>query len=128
MRPSGSPYSCASATSAAATTGGGRSFTALAIAWASSTSTEPSDPRGPCGRGGQRRMPSGEERRRAVCGRTACTDRCGGGRKRTDDAPPLADRGVADRRRASRRPYSELVGLRVGDVHLGTGAHIRILG
>jgi len=26
-------------------------------------------------------MPPGEERRRAVCGRTACTDRCGGERK-----------------------------------------------
>jgi hypothetical protein len=40
----------------------------------------------------------GEERRRAVCGRTACTVRCGGGRKPSQLATP---RGSG----ASRRPY-----------------------
>src|SRR6266536_6644295 len=40
----------------------------------------------------------GEERRRAVCGRTACTDRGGGGRKPGQSAMP---HGAG----ASRRPY-----------------------
>ena len=43
-------------------------------------------------------MPTGEERRGAVCGRTACTVRCGGGRKPGQSASP---RGPG----ASRRPY-----------------------
>src|SRR6266511_3433184 len=43
----------------------------------------------------------GEERRRAVCGRTACTDRGGGGRKPGQSAMP---HGAG----ASRRPYISL--------------------
>ena len=43
----------------------------------------------------------GEERRRAVCGRTACTVRCGGGRKPALSRPSRASAG------ASRRPSSE---------------------
>jgi hypothetical protein len=45
-------------------------------------------------------MPSGERRRRAVSGRTACTDRGGGGRR----PAPLAARLIGQT--ASRRPYS----------------------
>src|SRR6266508_2022894 len=48
----------------------------------------------------------GEERRRAVCGRTACTDRGGGGRKPGQSAMP---HGAG----ASRRPYIELSRRRV---------------
>jgi RNA-directed DNA polymerase len=44
----------------------------------------------------------GEEPRRAVCGRTACTDRCGGGRK-PDQSGQHVPRGPG----ASRRPYNE---------------------
>ena len=47
----------------------------------------------------------GEERRRAVCGRTACTDRCGGGRK-PDQSGQHVPRGPG----ASRRPYINPVG------------------
>jgi hypothetical protein len=44
---------------------------------------------------------AGEERPRAACGRTACTVRCGGGRKPGQSASP---RGPG----ASRRPYRHL--------------------
>jgi hypothetical protein len=47
------------------------------------------------------RMPGGEERRRAVCGRTTCTVRCGGERK-PDQSGQHAPRGPG----ASRRPYN----------------------
>jgi Reverse transcriptase (RNA-dependent DNA polymerase)/Group II intron, maturase-specific domain len=43
---------------------------------------------------------TGEERRRAVCGRTACTVRCGGGRKPGQSARPCGPD-------ASRRPYRD---------------------
>ena len=46
----------------------------------------------------------GEERRRAVCGRTACTVRCGGGRKPGQSARPCSPG-------ASRRPYRDLAGV-----------------
>jgi hypothetical protein len=45
-------------------------------------------------------MPPGEERRRAVCGRTACTDRCGGGRK-PDQSGQHVPRGPGAARRAA---------------------------
>src|SRR6266511_2573333 len=48
----------------------------------------------------------GEERRRAVCGRTACTDRGGGGRKPGQSAMP---HGAG----ASRRPYISLATRRI---------------
>ena len=48
-------------------------------ACASTASPEPPDPR--------LRMPAGERCRRAVCGRTACTVRCGGGRQPRTSRP-----------------------------------------
>src|SRR6516225_9115821 len=45
-------------------------------------------------------MPTGEERRGAVCGKIACTVRCGGGRKPGQSARPCGPG-------ASRRPYRD---------------------
>ena len=50
-------------------------------------------------------MPTSEERRGAVCGRTACTVRCGGGRKPGQSATPCGPG-------ASRRPYRDPIATR----------------
>jgi len=71
-------------------------------------------------------MPTSEERRGAVCGRTACTVRCGGGRKPGQSARP---RGPG----ASRRPYRNLAEANVfvlacPSVQLGLPSEYPLLG
>ena len=58
-------------------------------------------------------MPAGERCRRAVCGRTACTVRCGGGRR------PNASRHCRTALAASRRPYRSRSSASLARVLLG---------